>query len=190
MTPLVTFIIPSRGRPKGLHKAIDSILITATDPEGIEIVCGFDAGANDICPEGYGKNVNIRCKTFYKNETVPEICEIIAKEAKGQWCCVFNDDAEIWGMGWDEQLALIPTTGYIVQPETYRLDLSDYRGNFRTGFPFWPSRCWEQFNLPFIPHPLDHCVSDVAQSHGWSTKWLQGITIFHDRQRAKDYPEK
>ncbi len=105
----------------------------------------------------------------------------LAAMATGKWVGLFNDDAVIQGQGWDDQLAA-ETQNCIYQPEIYRLNDCEYRHASRTGFPFFPNKCWDFLcGGKFIPYPADYAVCDLADAHRWPIKFLRGITIWHDR---------
>lgn len=184
MNPICTFLLPSRDRPSGLMKAIKSINDTAYDKSKIEILVGLDDDdrKSKVVWEDLMAIDNVAVFVWPRN--VIAMFSGLANIATGDWLIMFNDDAEIWGSGWDIQLAAAPLEGVIFQPETYKLNESEYLNATRTGFPFFPNRCWKAFGHDyFLPHPADYAVAELAEKHEWKIDFLKGITVFHDRHK-------
>lgn len=184
---LCSVLIPSRGKPFGLLKAIKSVNDTVNDPSRIEILVGLDDDdevSKTVWDDLMGiENVSV---FVWPRDWIAMISGL-AQAAEGDWILILNDDATIEGSGWDEQLANTPKAGVVYQPETYRLNESRYLHATRTGFPWFPNRCWEIFGCAgnFIPFPADYEVCNLAEKHGWEIRFLTGITVFHDRHGSR-----
>lgn len=184
MTPICSVLIPSRSRPDGLIRAIKSVLETVHDPDSIEILIGLD----DDDLESYKRLKEIesqpQVKVFIWPRAWLKMIADLANLAVGRWIVILNDDATIEGQGWDTQLEAAPLTGVVFQPEIYRLNESRYPYATRTGFPWFPNKCWEVFGCSnnFLPHPCDYEVCNLAEDRGWKIQFLKGITVYHDRK--------
>jgi hypothetical protein len=185
VNPIVcSVIIPSRNRPDGLLKAIHSINSTVHNPSSIEILVGLDD--DDLVSTSRVEEFEAidNVTVFVWPRAWLEMISLLCRMATGDWIVILNDDAtiEAEGIKWDLQLAGMPTTGFVLQPEIYRLNESRYPNATRTGFPWFPNRCWEAFKCgDFIPYPADYAVCDLADKHGWEIRFLKGVTVFHDR---------
>lgn len=184
MSKTCSVVIPSRGRIKGLLKAIQSINNTVYDPDSIEILVGIDDDDHPSLDrlDKIRPISNVKIHIFPRNllAMLSKLCGM----ARGDWILMFNDDAtiECKGVRWDMQLEGFPTTGVVLQPEIYKLNASLYPMATRTGFPWFPNKCWETFGCAgdFIPYPPDYEVCNLAEKHGWTIDFLKGVTVFHD----------
>ena len=182
---LCSVLIPSRGRPERLIKAIDSVFATADDPEQIEVSLRFDDDDQvslDRMAEFRSYNIWVyigpRKNGYY---SLDEFYTHMAEQTDADWVWLMNDDAVIEGDGWDTQLAEIPTDGVIVQPELYQLGFSKYWTHEGGAFPIFPNRCWRKFGLQQMPHPVDTEMDKLLRSNGWTTQFLKGVGVIHDR---------
>lgn len=101
--PLISVMIPSRGRPEGLKNSIKSLLATATG--NVEIIVRLDSDdPHTDLPPGItlmtGPRHGYRYLHRYYNE--------MAQCAKGQWLMLWNDDAVMTEKGWDREIGQQP----------------------------------------------------------------------------------
>lgn len=105
--PLVSVLIPSRGRPKSLLEAIDSLYSLAKNTNLIELILKLDSDDKEtisvvtslplpiktiISPRGNGY--------WDMHHWVNDMCAI----SKGDWLYLFNDDARMTTQDWDQLL--------------------------------------------------------------------------------------
>lgn len=177
-------MLPSRHRTNGLLKAVESVFATADDPSRVEVLIAIDSDDDETIKRlgEFHKYPNTSI-TIARRDGVEVLMSRMAQIAKGSWLMMFNDDASIEGQGWDTQLAQFQNTDTVCQPETYRLGESRYLHAIKTGFPWFPNKCWEKLGCQgnFLPHPADYAVVELAQERRWKIGFLKGITIFHDR---------
>ena len=90
-----------------------------------------------------------------------------------------TDDSLLVGQGWDLKLTEVPMSGFVVQPEFIQL------GNGRDingAFPCVPRNSWAKFGPELIPtYKVDLYLNMIHRENGWGVKFLEGITVFHDR---------
>lgn len=110
-----------------------------------------------------------------------KFCSQLADQSDAKWIWSINDDMELDGHYWDLKLAVMPDSGYIVQPEFHRLNRSLYVKDERSCAPIVPNGCWKQFGHDLIPAPLDAMLPDILCKNGWSTLFLSNVTIIHNR---------
>lgn len=184
MKIICSVLLPSRGRPLGLIKAITSINETCTHPKQIEIIVLLDDD-DELLSDAHSLIKDIPNVTVLVSprSSLTRMCGQAAQNCKGDWIITMNDDATIIGDGWDEQLKDFPTTGVVLQPEIYQLNASTYPNATRTGFPWFPNGCWKTFGCAgnFLPSPEDYAVCELAERHGWKIDFLKGITVYHER---------
>ena len=107
--------------------------------------------------------------------------------ASGQWVWIFNDDMTIASRdgGWDTKLAQVPKHGYFVEPQTHKLNRSTYPNDPRCGAPALIRNCWSQFGITELPASLDYRIPERLEKVGWKPWFLDGVTIWHDRDEAE-----
>lgn len=185
---ICSVVIPSRSRPDGLLKAIKSIVDTTYNPAKVEILIGLDDDDAVSLPRTAEFEHFSSVVVYVWPRAWLAMIEALCHLAKGKWIVILNDDATIeavpGSMPWDVQLINAPVSGVVYQPEIYRLNESRYPYATRTGFPWFPNKCWEVFGCSnnFLPHPCDYEVCNLAEKHGWEIRFLKGITVYHDRK--------
>lgn len=107
--------------------------------------------------------------------------------AQGQWVWIFNDDMTIDSIngGWDTKLAQVPKYGYFVEPMTHKLNHSVYANDPRCGAPAFIRNCWDQFGITEFTPRLDYEIPEKLEGVGWKPWFLEGVTVWHDRNEAE-----
>lgn len=189
---LVTFCIPSRNRPRGLHETIESLYETAK-PDDFDIVVRLDSdderGVAAI--PSFAKYANLRwiigprCQNSYHG--LGDCVTEASKLANTPWVSFIDDDMLILGKGWIEQLAKLPTEGHIAHCEFYWLGATPYgSGSCGPVGPFVPTRCWEKLGHNRIVHPHDDFLHQMAMRAGWQYSLLKQITLKHEWRKSDD----
>lgn len=178
-------LIPSRGRINRLYAAIHTINESASDLGNFEILVRLDEDDHGslkhrntlrkfsnvqffIGPrlQGYSS-----VETFYTE---------LANYARGAWCWFLLDDCIIGGKDWDRKLAEVPTEGFLVQPEIWRLGGSIYPHCVSGNFPCAPTKSWERFGWKGVARPVDIALDQLLRiQQGWQAYFLPGITAWH-----------
>lgn len=187
---ICSVLIPSRGRPDRLVKAIDSLYKSVSDPDQIEIILKLDNDDLENVPFSFFKNlkyskiiISDRRKGY---DSLGDFYQEMSDVALGDWVWIYNDDVTIefseTGKRWDEQLKEFPLSGIILHPECFRIYNQvhfDYVGG---PFPVVPTNCWKKFGHP-IPslEPIDHWMHYMLLDDGWITKFIKGISLHHNR---------
>lgn len=112
--PLISVLLPSRGRPTLYRDSVQSLLDNAIHPGHVEIVL-----RRDICDtepyaiaglqtnEIIGESLGYRGLHRYYNEA--------ADHAHGQWMLIWNDDCVMQTRGWDAMLGVLdPKADWLV----------------------------------------------------------------------------
>ena len=183
-------LIPSRGRFDQLVRAVNSLRATAASVNNFEVLIRLDD--DDVASTSRIAEVESLCNvkvlvgpTFEGYSSIdPIFLTELAKIAVAPWCWILNDDMTIEGGKWDEKLMQIPTTGYIVQTEFFRLNQSVYHLCEGGNFPCVPTRCWEIFGWERLLFPSDTGLDQLLRiKNGWKTWFLPGITAWHQRNK-------
>lgn len=105
---------------------------------------------------------------------------MLAKASTATWVTPWNDDITWIGGGWDRQLAEVPTTGFVVQPEMHKLGGSTYMRAEGGPTPIVPNGCWEKFGYLEMMQPADSWLDTLlrVQNH-WKTWWLKDNGFWH-----------
>ena len=109
--PLVSVLIPSRGRPQRLADTIGSLWDKAIDKNQIEFVLKIDEDdpetvttVRDLIADGL-KRVKIFVSPRGRGYLDLHIyLNDLCKHAEGDWLVIFNDDAIMETEGWDDTL--------------------------------------------------------------------------------------
>jgi len=105
--PLVSVLLPTRGRPQLLYGAMESILSMAVDPDWIEIIVKVDEddqATRDILPRICQMGRTFRAWTSPRGRGYYDMhlwIDAMCKAAQGDWLFLFNDDARILTPAWD-----------------------------------------------------------------------------------------
>ena len=176
MPPLVSVLLPSRGRPESLTGTIHGLLELADEPDTIEVLIAADPDDETTCtmllpggnvrrwvaPERYGYHR----LHLYVNE--------LAAQAAGTWLMLWNDDAKMLTEHWDKVIGgFAPDT--IIWPE--HNDAAAYGCNI---FPIWP-RAWTAHvgHVALNAH-CDSWIQDVCNELG-RTGERNALRVWHDR---------
>lgn len=113
--PLVSILIPTRGRPQGLVESIASCWNNAAEKHLLEFILKVDedddatqSAVHQLMAKGLkiGGGVSPRGRGY---PDMPLWVDAMCREAKGDWLFLFNDDAKIVTPGWDQHLLHTPT---------------------------------------------------------------------------------
>ncbi len=191
---IASVLIPSRCRPDGLRRTIESVKASAftVDYEILVRLDADDPAVFAVVEEWRGDPlvrvfVGPRCNGYESLNSV--FYKELEARARGDWCWIMNDDAVLVGEDWDVKLAKVPAAGFIVQPEVEQLNDSVYPRNDCTGFPIYPRLIWKTLGMPDYPDPCDAVLPPFLLERGWKTHFLDGITVHHQRGTEAEQTE-
>ena len=181
---ICSVLIPSRARPRRLLASVASLLETS-DPGSAEILVRIDdddAASLAIVPDleeiGVRVSVGARGRGY---EQLACFYDDLARLAEAPWIWVMNDDARVVGRGWNRLLRALPLDGRVAQAEIYQLGMSRYRHCEGNAFPIVPTRAWQRIGHPVAQGPIDTWIDQISRGAGWSTAFLDGVEVVHDR---------
>lgn len=109
--PLVSILIATRGRPEGLFKSVESLFNTAKNKTCFEIIFKIDEDDEPTLKmvESMEKIPALSIKKIIspRGRGYPDFhhwINYLSFIARGDWLFLFNDDALMTTMGWDEEL--------------------------------------------------------------------------------------
>lgn len=185
-------LIPSRGRINRLFAAIHTINESASDIRNFEILLRLDeddeSSLKFVATLKQFPNVKVFVGSRKQGwASVESFYDELALHAIGRWHWFLLDDMIMGGRGWEQKLAMVPMTGFIVQPEISRLGGSTYKQWEGSNFPCVPAHIWLRTGWKNIERPIDTGIDQLLRvKNGWQTHFLPGITCWH----LEDEPEQ
>ena len=189
MTPIVSILIPTRGRANRLLKTLASLRETASSLDNYEVILRVDEDDEETQFADFNsdemRHMLIRERVGYGR--LGEMYDEMAAMAQAPWIWIMNDDCEVKGRGWDTQIKDYSFERVIFQPEFYQLNQSVYRGGGYT-FPVVPNGCWRIAGN--LKEPVDAYLDQLLRvDNGWKVKLLEGITVSHVRDNDSTLEE-
>jgi len=161
----ISVMFPTRGRPVQALSSMQSMIDTADNPHDIEFMIAIDDDdqktidyvESDMIP--YFEKADLDLYVFTQPRMgyhrLNEYTNILAQHSKGEWLCVWNDDAIMVSKGWDTEI-LSHSGQFAVQR------FSDNHGHPYAIFPVIP-RDWLILFGCVSPHVVtDGWISQVA----------------------------
>lgn len=171
---MISVLIPTRGRPELLARAVQSLVHSASDPCGVEILGRFDdddpmleRGLEIVDKATVGAPLGYIGMGVMYNE--------LADQATGEWLLIFNDDALMQTQGWDD---VIENYGTL---KLRNLSLGNNHNRTELApFPCVPKRWFEVCGRITGDTRVDSWLQCVAQEAGCFVP-EKGVEILHDR---------
>lgn len=174
--PLVSVLLPTRGRPDVLRESVASLIETAGDPTAFEIRFGIDEDDPDTERAlGAGIKRDLDWTEVFSQRHgyagLHRYINSLAKHARGQWLMLWNDDAVMQTYGWDWRIRELPDR-YILDCWTNHLPLT-------CTFPIVP-RHWVQTLGHFSLNA--HCDTWWQLIGEWTHRLVRAdIDVQHNR---------
>lgn len=146
--PLISVLLPTRGRPQLLRESVQSLLETCSDPRSFEVLYAVDDDDQDetcaVIDQLIWAGGRHRTKIFqerYGYARLHEYVNFLSGQPAppswagpdGRWLLLWNDDAVMQTYGWDAEIAK--------WPDRYVLDLWSNHEPETCAFPCVP-RWW------------------------------------------------
>lgn len=181
---LVSILMPTRGRVDLARRSTESLLNNCADASHVEIVVAYDNDDtdsaqfftsprwNDLITSHGAHSQVIRCEPW-GYQGLHRYYTTMARQAKGKWFMIWNDDAVMQSQYWDKQ---------VEQNQDWVGLLHMYTANFKpslTLFPLIP-RLWLDLFGEISLHQLnDSWIQDVC--HQAEAVKSIPVSVFHDR---------
>ena len=190
--PLVSFLVPSRGRFGQLIGSLASIKLTSPADARIEYLVRLDS--DDSKSVHYARdletlfgarviigppNAPIAHAHGLRREISPLYNEL-SNLATAPWVWIWNDDAWLRGNGWYQQLEKLPVEPSLVLVESLQHHQSYYHQHAANVLPMFLRNAWEKLGMPVAPEPIDLCMVDSIRAAGWPEHHLIGTCVVHD----------
>jgi hypothetical protein len=170
--PDISFLLPSRGRTVQLRRSIESLLVRADNPSGLQFLMAFDTDdkessqyfVNEIAPILTDLDTKYTVYEFerlgYNN--LNKYLNALGKYATADWWIFWNDDAIMLDHGWDTEILKQGDRFCIQAFETHK-------GHPYSIFPIVPRAWFDQLGF-LSEHPLnDAYISQIA--------WMMDIMV-------------
>ena len=165
----VSVLIPTRGRPELLARAVGALYDNADDPDHIEVLARFDSDAYHEPPPGVlaviGEPLGYVGMGAYYNE--------LAEAATGDWLLIYNDDAMVSTRSWD---TIIESRG----PGLKNLSIDNNHGRQYACFPCVPKRWFDICGHLALDTRVDSWLQQVAIAADCFVE-ENDVFILHDR---------
>jgi UDPglucose 6-dehydrogenase len=191
---ICSVIIPSRGRPDGLLRAIHAVFETGKTGR-VDVRVRLDTD-DEITIARLGEiecipNVHITFGPRLGYGGLNILYTQLAEESPAKWIWIGNDDAFIYQEPgtepWDIQLEKLPLEGFIVQPEHDQFNTSKYSRCAGGPFPVVPNGSWAKVASRIIPDPVDTQLHSIlAIENKWNTYFLNGVIKVHIRDNDEN----
>ncbi len=168
---MISVLLPSRGRPDSLAASMSSLLETASEPAGVQILVAADPDdrATQEVPLRPG-DVMWVAPERYGYLRMYEYVNALAKIASGQWLHLWNDDARMLTPGWDAIVAA-QQPGVLWSSANHAPQCNI--------FPFWPKAWSDAMGHVSLAWQCDTWIEQVGAMAG--RMWKVPIEVFHDR---------
>ena len=183
--PLVSVLLPTRGRPKWLSQSIQSLSRQAVQPDKVEFL--FRADADDletieICRFYCEKLPNARVLIDKRGLGYREMhlwINTLCKLARGDWLLVWNDDALMATPKWDEILSQVQVQSCHNNPDVYMLVIPvNRRPLYCTEFMFVRRKVAEVLgHYSLSPHNDNWITRVLSKANSWG--YLHSLAIDH-----------
>lgn len=193
MTPVCSILIPTRKRRQALIDCLQSIHDSVEDHRSIEVCVRYDQDDDETHSvremEPAVVKHWVRGPRFNGYYSLNKFYTELAMCSKGRWVFLLNDDCKIFG-DWVDELARVPTQGFVVHPYIYQVGDSTYEKPGITTCPIIPNQSWHLVGLNEIPAVTDaHLVDFMQNVNGWKPAWLKGLHLQHARYPDEVYQQ-
>ncbi len=113
--PLISLIVPTRGRPERLRQLLGSLADTTLQPEAMEVILVIDAddgASQEVAPSlppfqrGGRGGLRLRRIVVPPGQTMGSLNMAGYEASQGRYLMLLNDDVVVRTSGWDEQVRL------------------------------------------------------------------------------------
>lgn len=213
----LSVILPTRGRPDGAQRAIESILDTASRPDHVEILLGTDADDMASDPQAIAAGcAQVSWRMAPREKTLGHLFNALVARTSGEAVLVAYDDCVYATPGWDEETraaVLVAPQGLgvifahdhqcgrhhtsmpVLTRKMVDFALAHQGFVYPPWFPFWFHDTWwdEISDLSGYKHPLDWeitCPDGKGETHNLRDIpfWLDLFEGF--RPRRLEFAEK
>jgi hypothetical protein len=172
--PLVSILLPTRGRPEALTRSVESLREKAGDADSIQICYAVDADDEAAAETVSELKVRDDCVSYFPRHGYGNLhlyVNEVAQLGRGTWLMLWNDDAIMQSYGWDWRIAEF-------KPR-YVLDCWTNHPPLTCTFPIVPA-AWVQALGHFSLNA--HCDSWWQYLGEWTHRLVRAdIDVLHER---------
>lgn len=174
MPPLVSVLLPSRGRPESLRATIGGLRRLADDPAQVEVLVACDpddTATFDAAWEADADHV-LMAGERYGYHRLHEYVNRLAAQASGVWLLLWNDDATMLTEGWDKVVADEPAGLRVLHP-------ANNQGPVLNTFPVFTRDLYQLLGHVSVSPHCDSYLEAVSRPTGIEHR--VPIEVRHDR---------
>lgn len=145
MAPLISLLLPTRGRPEWARRFMESVLVQASQPDSVEVVLCIDEDDSDSHDLDYPGLKTV--KIIGPRNTMGALNTACLNASQGDIVILVNDDMVIRTKGWDD---IIRELDAGIEDKIYLAYGNDlYKGEKLCAFPILSRRTCELLVEPF-----------------------------------------
>lgn len=186
-TPLVSFLLPTRGRSQKLKAVLDSLVETCSSINNFEVVLLFDdddrehIGEFESWPKNYQYKKQVLKRAGYNNLQV--YYNLACSMSSGKWLWVWNDDSRMISRDWDLVIKEYEEEFVILNPWNTREVDKEYLKT-HTMFPIVPRVFYEHLGHLSPWNHIDTYLGKIVDGMGLIKNEFR-IVHTHDREIDK-----
>lgn len=170
--PLVSVLMPTRGRSQWLCESVDSLYSLAQDPSCIEFLFKVDSDDSETLETISRMGKVLPCTTLISPRgsgymELNKFINALSGLAKGDWLFIFNDDAKMITQGWDQHLLNVDpwkVPGWLGNDDICLLGPSVVERETSWEFPILRRKTFEVLGHFSLNHCSDTYIYWVASS--------------------------
>jgi hypothetical protein len=172
--PLVSVLLPSRGRPVSLRATIGGLLRLADNPEAVEVLVACDPDDTATYEAAWEADAAQVLMTGerYGYHRLHEYVNRLAGRATGVWLLLWNDDAVMITERWDKVVADEP-------PGLRVLHTANNQGPVLNTFPVFTRELYQLLGHVSVSPHCDSYLEAVSRPTG--IEYRVPIQVRHDR---------
>lgn len=186
---ILSIIIPTRGRTRGLRKCVESIRHSTGKSKDVQVIVKADDDDQDtkwelrIFRDIYDEVVySPRGKGY---DDMGRFFDEAYERATGKWVLMMDDDTTLEGeKSWLWRLNNTPTDRNVLQPEIYHLNNSLYgSGSCGPSAMIIPRDCWKKEGEPKMGIPVDGWLHELlVRKKKYKVNLIPGLIYRHKRK--------
>jgi hypothetical protein len=168
---MISVLCPSRLRAESLFESVGSLLHTAEQPDDVEVLIAVDPDDVSDYYRFEHRCIVLRAPQRYGYRQLHRYYNVLAREAKGEWLFLWNDDARMKTGAWDRIVSRFPQDR-VLSPDNPHRPIP--------AFPIVPRRFVEALgHFSLGPH-CDIWWQELAAKGACAVEWID-VRVEHLR---------
>lgn len=171
----ISVLLPSRGRPGSLRRSVESLYNSASNPDSIRVLVGYDS--DDPETRVVVDDMNLFACEFRQRNGYHQLhlyVNRLAEVANGDWLFLWNDDALMDLQGWDDVFhSFDHNSPLVLSPSSTGVE------HTMCCFPAISRTLYNILGHMSLSNHIDSWLQDLANSLSILRKL--DVHVFHDR---------